>query len=153
MKKTNLLLFLLVSLCGVNLLTAQTPEIQIKSDKAFGTEITIYPKTKSYDTPIIVDWGDGNTESYNVDPNGSGYFAKVSGSVKGKTIRILSSLTSLEATELEITSFVATGQTELKYLDLSPQHLTTDNLALTEDAPLENLNIHEIDFAVLYHPS
>ena len=72
MKKTNLLLFLLLSLCGVNLLTAQTPEIQIKSDKAFGTEITIYPKTKSYDTPIIIDWGDGNTESYNVDPNGSG---------------------------------------------------------------------------------
>ncbi|WP_418313287.1 leucine-rich repeat domain-containing protein [Porphyromonas sp.] len=149
MKKTNLLLFLLVSLCGVNLLTAQTPEIQIKSDKAFGTEITIYPKTKSYDTPIIVDWGDGNTESYNVDPNGSGYFAKVSGSVKGKTIRILSSLTSLEATELEITSFVATGQTELKYLDLSKNKLTKDNFALNEDAPLENLNLKENDFAVL----
>lgn len=149
MKKTNFLLFLLLSLCGVSLLTAQTSEIQIKSDKAFGSEVTIYPKTNSYDTPIIVDWGDGNTESYNVDPNTSGYFAKVSGSIKGKTIRILSSLTSLEADELEITSFVATGQTELKYLDLSKNKLTKDNFALNEDAPLENLNLKENDFTTL----
>ena len=149
MKKTNFLLFLLLSLCGVSLLTAQTSEIQIKSDKAFGSEVTIYPKTNSYDTPIIVDWGDGNTESYNVDPNTSGYFAKVSGSIKGKTIRILSSLTSLEADELEITSFVATGQTELKYLDLSKNKLTKDNFALNEDAPLENLNLKENDFTIL----
>lgn len=149
MKKTNLLLFLLLSLCGVNLLTAQTPEIQIKSDKTFGTEITIYPKTKSYDTPIIVDWGDGNTESYNVDPNTSGYFARVSGSVKGETIRILSSLTSLEADNLEITSFVATGQTELKSLDLSKNKLTKETFVLNEDAPLENLNLKENDFTLL----
>ena len=78
MKKTNFLLFLLLSLCSVSLLTAQTAEIQIKTDKDFGSEVSIYPKTKSYDTPIIVDWGDGNTESYNVDPTASGFFSRVS---------------------------------------------------------------------------
>ena len=149
MKKTNFLLFLLLSLCGVSLLTAQTAEIQIKTGKKFGSEVTIYPKTKSYDTPILIDWGDGNTESYNVDPNASGFFAKVSGTVKGKTIRILSNLTKLEASELEITSFTATGQTELKYLDLSKNKLTKETFALNEDAPLENLNLRENDFTVL----
>lgn len=149
MKKTSILLFLLVSLCSLSLITAQTAEIKIKTDKAFGSEVTIYPKTKSYDTPIIIDWGDGNTESYNIDPTTSGFFAKVSGSVKGETIRILSSLTSLEATELEITAFIATGQTELKYLDLSKNKLTKDNFALNEDASLETLNLRENDFSVL----
>ncbi|MFR6435146.1 leucine-rich repeat domain-containing protein [Porphyromonas sp.] len=149
MKKTNFLLFLLLSLCSVSLLTAQTPEIQIKTDKDFGSEVSIYPKTKSYDTPIIVDWGDGNIESYNVDPTASVYFSRVSGSVKGETIRILSSLTSLEADNLEISSFVAIGQTELKYLNLSKNKLTKETFALNEDAPLENLNLKENDFAVL----
>lgn len=149
MKRTNFLLFLLLSLCGVSLLTAQTTEIQIKIDKKFGSEVSIYPKTKSYDTPILIDWGEGTIESYKVDPNASGFFAKVSGSVRGETIRILSSLTSLDASGLEITSFTATGQTELKYLDLSKNKLTKDNFALNEDAPLENLNLRENDFTVL----
>ena len=149
MKKTNFLLFLLLSLCGVSLLTAQTAEIQIKTDKAFGSEVTIYPKTNSYDTPILIDWGDGTTESYKVDPNASGFFAKVSGSIKGETIRILSSLTKLEASELEITSFTATGQTELKYLDLSKNKLTKETFVLNEDAPLENLYLKENDFTLL----
>lgn len=149
MKKTNFLLFLLLSLCGVSLLTAQTAEIQIKTGKTFGSEVSIYPKTKSYDTPILIDWGDGTTESYKVDPNASGFFAKVSGTVKGETIRILSNLTKLEASELEITSFTATGQTELKYLDLSKNKLTKETFALNEDALLENLNLRENDFTVL----
>lgn len=149
MKKTNFLLFLLLSLCGVSLLTAQTAEIQIKTGKAFGSEISILPKTKSYDTPILIDWGDGTTKSYNVDPKDSGYFAKVSGIVQGETIRILSSLTSLDASGLEITSFTATGQTELKYLDLSKNKLTKETFVLNEDAPLENLNLRENDFTVL----
>ena len=149
MKKTNFLLFLLLSLCGVSLLTAQTAEIQIKTGKTFGSEVSILPKTKSYDTPILIDWGDGTTESYNVDPNASGFFAKVSGTVKGETIRILSNLTKLEASELEITSFTATGQTELKYLDLSKNKLTKETFVLNEDAPLENLNLRENDFTVL----
>ena len=149
MKKTNFLLYLFIYLCSVSLLTAQTAEIQIKTDKAFGSEVSILPKTNSYDTPILIDWGDGTTESYNVDPNASGFFAKVSGSIKGETIRILSSLTKLEASELEITSFTATGQTELKYLDLSKNKLTKETFVLNEDAPIENLNLKENDFTLL----
>lgn len=149
MKKTNFLLFLLLSLCGVSLLTAQTAEIQIKTDKAFGSEISILPKTKSKDTPILIDWGDGTPKTYNVDPNASGFFAKIPGIVKGETIRILSSLTSLEASELDITSFIATGQTELKSLDLSKNKLTKETFVLNEDAPLENLYLKENDFTLL----
>lgn len=149
MKKTNFLLFLLLSLCSVSLLTAQTAEIQIKTDKEFGSEVTIYPKTKSKDIPILIDWGDGTIKRFNIDPNGYKYNSKVSGSIKGETIRILSSLTSLEASELDITSFIATGQTELKSLDLSKNKLTKETFVLNEDAPLENLNLKENDFTLL----
>lgn len=149
MKSFKLLLFLALSFCAIGWLTGQTAEILIQSDKAFGSEVSLYPKTKSKDIPILIDWGDGVTQSYNIDPNSSGFFAKVSGSIKGETIRILSSLTSLDASELEITSFVATGQGELKSLILAKNKLTKETFSLNEDAPLELLDLKGNSFTAI----
>ncbi|GAD07040.1 Internalin-J precursor [Porphyromonas crevioricanis] len=135
-----LVCFLLASILGVQAQTDK-PVVTIRTQLEFGSAITLYPKTESYDIPISIDFGDGQLETKNIDPNASGYFSKFEGTVKGEVIKIYAPLTKLEADELKITSIKLLQQDKLKYLSLKKNLITKDQLDLVGAPSLETLDL------------
>ena len=117
-------------------------EIKITTSLEYGDSFVMFPKTSSADEPVVVDWGDGELKEYRINPNSSGYFAKVTGRIMGDTIRISSQLTKLDCTGCGITSLFITEQPKLTHLLMSENELTTYQYDLT-GAP--NLEVVELN--------
>lgn len=141
MKKLLSLVCLLVTFSMS--LSAQTdPQVKITTSKEYGDNFDMWPKTSSIDIPIVVDWGDGELMSYNIDPNESGYFAKVSGRIVGDTIRIFSQLTSLDCSEGQVTSLFLIGQDQLTQLIAYGNELTYGNFDFTGAPNLTSVDVN-----------
>lgn len=139
----KLLTILYAILCLSAMTAAQTTsEIKITTSKEYGDNFDMWPKTSSIDDPIVVDWGDGELKTYNIDPNESGYFAKVSGRIVGDTIRIFSQLTSLDCSEGQVTSLYLIGQDQLTHLIAYGNELTYGNFDFTGALNLTNVDVN-----------
>lgn len=129
---------LLVSLAGYG---QGTSEVKITTSKVYGDSFDMWPKSISKEDAIIVDWGDGERKSYNIDPNASGYFSKVSGKIVGDTIRIFTKLTALDCSDGQVTSLTCIHQPLLTNLNARGNELTVDNLDLSEALNLVNVDV------------
>ncbi len=129
---------------------AQTeqPYIKMKTDATFGSSFSflVKPTTKSV---IKIDWGNGKVEEKTIDPNGFPYERKVTTSVQGSEVTIYGALQELECTDLKISGFSSSGQSQLKMLDLSRNLLTKDGLNLDGLTSVENLSLNENQIASL----
>lgn len=124
MRKIYLFLFsLLVSIMGY---TQEVSEIKITTSKVWGDSFDMWPKSTSKEDAIIVDWGDGTKKEYNIDPEASGYYTKVSGKIVGDTIRVFTKLTELDCADGGVVSLTLTGQPLLEKLLLNKNELTSD---------------------------
>lgn len=129
---------LLVSLSGYG---QGTSEVKITTSKVYGDSFDMYPKSTSKEDAIIVDWGDGERKSYNIDPNASGFFSKVSGKIVGDTIRIFTQLTALDCSDGQVTSLACINQPLLTNLNASDNALTADYLDLSGAPNLETIEL------------
>lgn len=143
-------IYLLVVLLAVSInLVAQQSEIKITTSKEYNDSFTMYPKSTSKEDTILVDWGDGEVKSYNIDPNAAGYFAKVNGTIKGDTIRIKSKLVKLDVASSSVTSLTLVDQPLLELLDVSSNELTSDNIILDGASGLKNVNLSKNQLTIL----
>lgn len=139
MRKLYYLLgLLLVSLAGYG---QRTSELKITTSKVYGDSFDMWPKSTSKEDAIIVDWGDGERKSYNIDPNASGYFSKVSGKIVGDTIRIFTQLTALDCSDGQVTSLTCIDQPLLANLNARDNELTADYLDLSGALNLETIEL------------
>lgn len=139
MRKLYYLLgLLLVSLAGYG---QGTSELKITTSKVYGDSFDMWPKSTSKEDAIIVDWGDGERKSYNIDPNASGYFSKVSGKIVGDTIRIFTQLTALDCSDGQVTSLTCIDQPLLANLNARDNELTADYLDLSGALNLETIEL------------
>lgn len=132
------LVFLFVGLAGY---AQGTSVVKITTSKVYGDSFDMWPKSTSKEDAIVVDWGDGEKKSYNIDPSSSGYFSKVSGKIVGDTIRIFTQLVVLECPDNEVTSLICVNQPLLKRLDARNNKLTIDYLDLGGALNLENIDL------------
>lgn len=139
MRKLYYLLgLLLVSLAGYG---QRTSELKITTSKVYGDSFDMWPKSTSKEDAIIVDWGDGERKSYNIDPNASSYFGKVSGKIVGDTIRIFTQLTALDCSDGQVTSLTCIDQPLLANLNARDNELTADYLDLSGALNLETIEL------------
>lgn len=140
--KRLITLFGFVLASCLTLLAQPQSEVKITTSKVYGDSFDMWPKTSSIDIPVIVDWGDGELKGYQIDPNSSGYFAKVSGKIVGDTIRIFSELTSLDCSEGGVTSLYLINQPQLTQLIASKNELTTDCYDFSGAPNLASVDVH-----------
>ena len=146
MRKIYLFVILLVVSVSV---MAQQSVIKITTSKAYNDSFVMYPTSTSKEDAILVDWGDGEVKSYNINPNASAYFARVDGTIKGDTIQIQSKLVKLDISSSSVTSLIVENQPLLELLDVSSNELTSDKLVLDGVSALKNLNLGSNQFTTL----
>ena len=113
--------------------------ITLTTDAPIGTAIKILPNVKSSTTPVTIDYGNGVTVNYTVDPSMAAYNRWISGTIEGTTITITGYLTELTINEAELTSASIDGMSSLSELNLSKNKLTS--FELLSETPLKTLNL------------
>lgn len=142
MKTSKFMWLFVCSLLSLFTVNAQEgPSVTMHTTLEHGTSITLFPKTDSKETPIRIDFGDGEIVEKKIDPNSSGYFARFDGAVKGEYIKIYAPLISLEADELDIDQFSLNGQDKLIRLSLKKNLIDKENLDIMGAPNLEILDL------------
>ena len=135
------LLFTLFTLLVATLVSAQEAEVTLATSKEYGSSITFYPVQKKAGDKVVVDWGDGVKQEYNVNPQGWGSERKVSGAVKGDTIRVFCELTSLDIEDNALTYLALKKQPSLTTLKATKNQLTREKLFLGESTAITYLDL------------
>lgn len=124
-------------------------EIKITTSLEYNDSFTMYPASTSKNDTIRIDWGDGTIKTYNIDPEASTFFKKVTGAVKGDTIRILSKLIELDINSASVTSLTILDQPLLKLLNASSNALTSDNILMDGAPYLKNVTLSKNQLTTL----
>ncbi len=112
--------------------TEPIPNVVMTTAYTVGNIVRFGIKAKNWDTPIMVDWGNGTLVNYTIDPG----YMPMAGKLTGNTIKIYGEGISYLGLDLIfLTSLDVTNDTALTYLDCSQNRLTsldvTNNTALT----------------------
>ena len=142
MKKILLTLLTLLFAVGMS---AQTHQIVLCSAKGHGSTLTFYPTQVNTADKVFVDWGDGNRQEYTVIPNGWGSDKRVSGAVKGDTVRVFCNLKKLDVADNSLSYLGIRNQPSLEYLDANHNQLTKENLDIANATALTYLDLSHND--------
>ena len=138
MQRLNALLTAL-AICGA----AVTTPAQITltpAPGATGTEIKFLVNTTSATQPVTVDFGDGQTTYFTIDPNQPRSNRMISGTVKGATVTVTGrTITEFECEEMGLTGVSLGEMPNLNRLILSDNDLT--RFELTGTVPLTKLDL------------
>ena len=150
MKKFYLFFACLVAgmLSGLPVLAQEESEIKFTTSKVYGDVLQMFPKSTAEADTIRVDWGNGEIAKYNIRPNASPYFSKVTGKIVGDTIRIFTKLVKLDIAGAQLTSFYTKNQTLLTNLQLNDNQLTSGSLDLEGAPNLSNLDLSQNQLTV-----
>ncbi|MBR1933570.1 MAG: leucine-rich repeat domain-containing protein [Prevotella sp.] len=148
MKKTLLLLALLLGTVTGILAQTSSSVITLTTAKEYGEELSFNPVPLTAGS-IQVDWGDGNLESYEMSPSDMAYTLRKTHSVKGSQIKIYGKLTELTCTDQQITGVKLEGQGDLKRLYLQKNELTYYTTDLGDAYGLTMLNLSENNIGML----
>lgn len=136
MKK--LLLLASCALMGAAAVSAQGT-ITMTTNAEAGTKVKFLPNAVSAMSPITVDYGNGVPVKYTVDPGQAAYNRWIEGTIEGKTITISGYLTELTFENAQLATVTVDGMTSLTTLDLSENEIT--DFELMDLTPLTNLNL------------
>ena len=89
-----------------------------------GSEIKFLVNSKSAIQPIIVDFGDGESDYFTIDPNQMESNRWISGTVKGKTMRISGNVTEFACEGQGLTGVSVEGMTSLDKLQLANNEIS-----------------------------
>lgn len=121
--------------------------ITLKTSKAIGESFQITAYCTTINDAFTVDWGDGTTKTYNVDPNSYGYAQRITENIKGQTIKITGPLVKFECTGQNVTEFSAENETLLQNLDLAGNSISSFNA--TSMPVLTELDLSENNLTAL----
>ena len=124
------------------------PTITLTTDKEYGDKLSLIPVPAVAGT-IRIDWGDGNPESYEMDPKDMTYLLRKEHKLLGDTIIIYGALGELSCYNEKLTSVKLTDQSTLKKLSLNQNLLTYANLDLGDATELTSLNLSQNQIELL----
>ena len=145
MKKS---LHTLALLCMATTSVMADPVITLTTNKEYGKTLSMIPVPAVAST-IRIDWGDGNLESYEMDPKDMTYLLRKEHKLMGQTIKIYGALSEFSCYDQELTAVQLTEQSTLKKLSLNKNQLTHDDINLGDATELTSLNLSENHIGML----
>ena len=124
------------------------PVITLTTSKAYGSNMALSPVPVEAGT-IMVDWGDGTKESYEVSPSDPLYMLRKEHKVMGETIKIYGKLKELSCSNQQLTAVKLEDASELKKLDLSNNSLTYETTNLGDAYGLTKLDLSQNQIEML----
>lgn len=122
--------------------------ITLTTDKQYGEMLALTPVPDTISV-IRIDWGDGNLESYEMNPSDMAYIQRKEHKLMGQTIKIYGKLNELTCSSQEITSVRIEDQSTLKKLSLNNNLLTYETTDLGNAYGLTMLNLSQNEIGML----
>lgn len=113
--------------------------ITMTTGAALESEIRFLVNAKSATQPIAVDFGDGQPVYYTIDPNQLQSNRWITGTVKGKTLRVSGNVTEFSCEEQGIKTVSIEGMTSLDKLILSKNEI--EDFVFVDAAPVRFLDL------------
>lgn len=113
--------------------------ITLTTGAAVGSEIKFLVNVKSATQPVVVDFGDGESQYFTINPTQIASSRWINGTVKGSTIRVNGDVTEFACENQALTAVSIEGMKSLQMLELKDNKIV--DFEFVDEAPVTHLDL------------